>query len=265
MPQPMLAAQLYTVRDFTKTATDLAATLRKIATIGYTAVQVSAIGPIPHAEVKTIVNDLGLTICNTHSSYDALWHDLDPVIEQHKLWNCRHVAIGSMPAPYRTGGEAGYQRFAVEASAIGEKLAAAGLTFSYHNHSFEFVRFPQPTAENPHASRSGLDIIYNESDPRYLQAEIDTYWVQHGGGDPAAWIARMQDRMPVIHLKDMVISGGEQLMAEVGEGNLNWPAILQACQAANVEWYAVEQDICQRDPLESLAISYRNLSALGLA
>jgi sugar phosphate isomerase/epimerase len=57
----------------------------------------------------------------------------------------------------------------------------------------------------------------------------------------------------------------QQIMAEVGEGNLNWPAILDACREANVEWYAVEQDHCQRDPFESLAISYRNLSGMGLA
>ena len=56
----------------------------------------------------------------------------------------------------------------------------------------------------------------------------------------------------------------QQAMAEVGEGNMNFPAILDACKEIGVEWYAVEQDICQRDPFESLAISLRNLQALGL-
>ncbi|MCC9076566.1 sugar phosphate isomerase/epimerase [Litorilinea aerophila] len=256
MTKPVLAAQLYTVREYTRTAEDFAASMKKIRQIGYQAVQVSAIGPIPHQEVKAIVEDLGLTICNTHIPYDRLWNDLDSVIEQHHLWNCRHVAIGSLPAAYREEGEDGYRRFAQEASQVGEKLHAAGLTFSYHNHGFEFERFGKRTA---------LDIIYEESDPRYLQAEIDTYWVQHGGGDPAAWIRRMKGRMPVVHLKDMVIVDRQQVMAEVGEGNLNWPAILDACREAGVEWYAVEQDICRRDPFESLRISYENLRAMGLA
>jgi sugar phosphate isomerase/epimerase len=255
MSHPILAAQLYTIRDFTQTAADFAASLKKISGIGYTAVQVSAIGPIPHQQVKTILDDLNLTICNTHISYDRLWHHLDSVIEQHHLWNCKHVAIGSMPAQYREAGEAGFKRFAEEANKVGEKLRQANLTFSYHNHSFEFVRFGQ---------RTGLDIIYEASDPRYLQAELDTYWVQHGGSDPAAWIRKLKQRMPVVHLKDMVIDDNKQTMAEVGEGNLNWPAILAACREAEVEWYAVEQDICQRNPFESLAISYKNLKAMGL-
>jgi sugar phosphate isomerase/epimerase len=134
-------------------------------------------------------------------------------------------------------------------------LHDAGLTFSYHNHSFEFVRF---------GKRTGLDLLYEESDPRYLQAELDTYWIQHGGGDPADWVRKMKGRMPVVHLKDMVIVDGEPTMAEIGEGNLNWPAILAACAEAGVEWYAIEQDICRRDPFESLKISYDNLRQMGL-
>jgi len=255
MSQPVLAAQLYTIREFTQTAPDFAASLAKIRQIGYTAVQISAIGPIPDLEVKTIADDHGLTICNTHVRPNSvLWDNLPAVIEQHHLWDCEHVALGSMPPAYRQAGEEGYRRFAAEANQIGETLRQAGLTFSYHNHSFELVRFGR---------RTGLDIIFEESSPDNLQAEIDVYWVQHGGADPAAWIDKVAGRMPVIHLKDMAIVDDEQVMVEVGEGNLNWPAILKACRAAGVEWYAVEQDICQRDPFESLAISYNNLRQMG--
>ncbi len=256
MSKPVLAAQLYTVREFTKTAADFAASLKKVRDIGYTAAQVSAIGPIPPAEVKKIADDNDITICNTHIGWPRLLNELDVVIDEHHLWGCKHVAVGSMPGEYRDAGEDGYHRFAAEATAVGQKLAAANLTFSYHNHSFEFARFGR---------QNGLEILYGESDPRYLQAELDTYWIQHGGGDVIDWIKRMKNRMPVVHLKDMAIVGQrEQVMAEVGEGNLNWSGILVACKDANVEWYAVEQDICPGDPFESLAISYRNLAGLGL-
>jgi len=46
---------------------------------------------------------------------------------------------------------------------------------------------------------------------------------------------------------------------------LNWPAILGACRETKVEWYAVEQDVCQRNPFESLKISYDNLKGMGLS
>ena len=244
--------------------------MAKIRAIGYRAVQVSQIGDIADAEVKRICDDNGLTICNTHVSVDDLLQKPDEVIEQHRLWGARHVAIGGMPLENRES-EDGFRRFAEIANGIGERLYAAGLTFSYHNHSFEFVRF---------GGRSGLDLIFEETDPRYVQAELDTYWIQHGGADPVVWIEKMQNRMPVVHLKDMVMLlppsksppnelGGDlrpqQAMAEVGEGNMNFIGILDACKRIGVEWYAVEQDICQRNPFESLAISYRNLRAMGLS
>ena len=255
MTDSVLAAQLYTVREFTKTPQDVAETFRKIRTIGYEAVQISAFGPVDPQNVRQMLDDNGLVCCITHIGYDRLKDDLPAVIDQHKLWNCKHVAIGSMPQQFREGVD-GVRQFVAEANEIGRQLAEANLTFSYHNHSFEFARAGDTTL---------MDILYSETDPRYVKAELDTYWVQHGGGDPAAWIRRFKNRMPVVHLKDMTIQDGStQVMAEVGEGNLNWPAILEACREANVEWYAVEQDICPGDPFESLAISFKNLKAMGL-
>ena len=255
MTHPKLTAQLYTVREFTKTAADFRASMKKVAGIGYTAVQVSAIGPIPHEEVKAITDEFGLAICITHVGFDYLQNDMGAAIAQHKLWACPNVAVGSMPQVYREGGEAGLKRFAKDATEVGKQLADAGLTFSYHNHSFEFARY---------GARTGLDVIYEESDPRYLMAELDTYWVQHGGGDVISWIDKLSGRMPVIHFKDMVIVEGQQTMAEIGEGNLNWEGIIDACKSSDVEWYAIEQDICRRDPFESLKISYDNLRGMGV-
>jgi len=254
MTHPILAAQLFTVRDYLKTTADFSDTLKKVKAIGYTAVQVSGIGPISDEDVKAVLDDTGLTCCITHVRSPWPWVDVDAIIAQHKLWNCKNIAIGAMPTSYRSD-EEGFLRFAAEANQIGQKIHEAGLTFSYHNHSFEFVRF---------GGRTGLELLYAETDPRYMKAELDTYWVQHGGGDPALWIKKMKDRMPVVHLKDMAFLDGTQVMAEIGTGNLNWPSIIEACKDANVEWYAVEQDICRRHPLECLKISYDYLKSLGL-
>ncbi len=253
-----VAAQLYTIREHTKTLADFARSMGKIRGIGYEAVQISAIGDIPDAEVKRVLDDEGLTVCNTHTPWNSLLTDMDAVISQHQLWDCRHIAIGSMPQEYRHSAD-GYKRFAALGSQVGEKLAAAGMTFSYHNHSFEFVKFD---------GRSGLEILFDESDPRYLQAELDTYWIQHGGGDPVAWIKRVAGRMPVVHLKDMVMlpvageARPQQAMTEVGEGNMNFPGILEACRRTGVEWYAVEQDFPQGDAFDSLAVSLANLAGM---
>jgi sugar phosphate isomerase/epimerase len=255
MAKSNIAAQLYTLRDFCRTPEDIAKTFKKLKEIGYEAVQVSGMGPIAPDQLKKIADDNGLEICATHIGYQRLKDDIEGVIADHKLWNCKYVGLGSMPEEYRSSKE-GFIRFAKEASVIAKKLQEAGLSFVYHNHDFEFVKFD---------GKIGLDIIFEESDKSAFNAEIDTYWVQSGGSDPAAWIRKMKGRMDIVHLKDMVMDIKKgRIMAEVGEGNLNWPAILDACREIGIKWYIVEQDVCQRDPFESLAISLENLKKMGL-
>lgn len=249
MKRSTIAAQLYTLREFAKTPEDLAETLKKVRAIGYEAVQVSGIGPIEPERVKELADANGLAICATHVSFDRMRDDLEALIAQHKLWNCRYVGVGSMPASYRSGLE-GYRTFAKEASEIARRLGEHGLQFIYHNHSFEFEKFD---------GRTGMDILLEESDPQAFGFELDMYWVQAGGANPTEWANKVKGRMGVVHLKDMAIVENKQVFAEIGEGNLNWADIIGACRATGVEWFVVEQDVCRRDPFESLAISFRNL------
>ena len=255
MLENVVGAQLYTVREFCKTLPDIAESLKKVADIGYTAIQISGFGPADPKEVAKLVEDNDLTVASTHMGWPQFLHDLDNVIEIHKMWNCTHPAVGGLPREYF--GVDGLKKFLDELAPIAEKLAAEGMDFSYHNHNHELIRFGEKT---------WLAMLYEQADPRMLKAEIDTYWIQAGGGDPAAWIRICAGREPLLHLKDMTMAPPrEQRFAEIGEGNLNWPAILEAAKESGVEWYLVEQDRSyDRDPFESLAISYRNLNALGL-
>lgn len=255
MSKPIIAAQLYTVREQMQTPQQIADGLHKIKQIGYSAVQVSGLGPIDVHQLKAILDQEELTVCATHISWDRMINDFAKVVEEHRILQCKYVGLGSMPAEYR-GGREGYQRFAQEASELGKRFLEHGLQFIYHNHAFEFAKFDGVT---------GLDILLAESDPEAFHFELDTYWVQAGGGNPVTWIKKVAQRMKVVHFKDM--GGGSEnqsIMTEVGEGNLEWSAIIEACQDAGVEYAAVEQDICQRDPFESLAISYQNLINYGL-
>jgi sugar phosphate isomerase/epimerase len=79
------------------------------------------------------------------------------------------------------------------------------------------------------------------------------------GANPVDWIHKVKGRMDVVHLKDMAILKEQQIFAEFGEGNLNWDAIIEACRQTGVKWYVVEQDTCQRNPFESLEMSFRYL------
>src|SRR4051812_35884852 len=80
MKLSQVAIQLYTLRDFCKTAADLATTAKKVRAIGYTAVQISGVGPIPEAEIVAIMKAEGLTICATHENGQTILDEPEKVI-----------------------------------------------------------------------------------------------------------------------------------------------------------------------------------------
>lgn len=248
-----LAVQTYTVRDFLRTPADIAASFKKIRAIGYQAVQLSALGPIEERELAAILDGEGLICCATHEGGHEILHQTESVIARLQRLKCRITAY-PYPAGVAFNSLDDVLRFARQLNEAGRKFYEAGLVLCYHNHQIEFRKFGGKTI---------LEILYDETDPRYLQGEPDTYWVQYGGGDPVAWCERLRGRLPIIHLKDYMIKPDNSItMCEIGQGTLDWRRILAAAEAAGCQWYAVEQDTCAGDPFDSLRTSFNYLKEL---
>jgi sugar phosphate isomerase/epimerase len=255
MAKPVAGAQLYTVRKSTQTLEDLETTYQKVKDIGYTEVQMSAWGKeLDPEDIARLLEKYQLKVAITHLGWNLFQEDLDKVIAIHKAWNAKHTAIGGAGQYFKEGGVA---EFLKDLDPIADRLAAEGLDFSYHNHSAELARYS--------SERTWLAELIEDGDPAKLKLELDTFWVAMGGGDPAQWVRKCKGRIPCVHFKDMTITPEkEHRMAEIGQGNLNWPEIIQACEEAGVESGLVEQDNCYgRDPFESLKISYDFLKGQG--
>lgn len=242
-----VAAQLYTVRDFTQTFPDFVHTLRRLRAIGYESVQLSATGPFPESEVVSALAGEGISVRATHEPGKAILDDPGRVVDRLLALGCRYTAFPHPgDAPMDTLSDV--QALAHRLNASGRVLHEAGLTLCYHNHNTEFRRV---------GGRLMLDVLYTETDARYLQGEPDTYWVQYGGGDPVAWCQRLAGRLPLLHIKDYITRPNNVPdFAAIGEGNLDWPRIFKAAGEAGCEWYIVEQDTCPGDPFDALAASF---------
>jgi sugar phosphate isomerase/epimerase len=252
MKTSQIAVTLYTVRDFCKNAADLAKTARKIHSIGYEAVQLSGLGPIPPEEIVRIMAGEGLTICATHEPSTMILDEPEKAIENLQKLGCRLTAY-----PYPQGIDFSEAHSITELvrklDAAGAKFSAAGLTLGYHNHDIEFLRFQGSTV---------LDYIYAQSNPRNLVAELDTYWVHYGGGDCVEWCRKLRGRMPFIHLKDYAMTVERKPnYCEIGLGTLPFKRIISEAERSGCRWFIVEQDTCPGDPFESLRGSFNYLKA----
>jgi sugar phosphate isomerase/epimerase len=246
-----VAIQLYTLREQCTTLPDFTASMKRCHEIGYRAVQLSGI-KVSHAEAKKVLDDLGLTICATHEPSQEILDRPEAVCERLNAVGVKQTAY-----PYPSGidfkSDEAIRALAKKLDAAGAIFVKHGLGLSYHNHAIELARFGDATV---------LDFIYRETEPAHLGAELDTYWIQYGGGDPAAWIEKLSGRVPVLHLKDYVFTREDKpAFGEVGHGNLDWPGILTAAEKAGTEWLVVEQDTCPGDPFVSIKKSFDYLKS----
>lgn len=252
MKLSQVAIQLYTLRDHCKTAADVAATAKKVREIGYTAVQVSGVGPIPEAELVAIFKGEGLTICATHEPGVKILDETDSVIERlHKLGT--KLTAYPYPAGIDFNNPEHLDTLIKKLDIAGAKMRAAGLVLGYHNHAHEFYKVNGKTV---------LDTIFERTNPQNVVAELDTFWVQRGGGNVVDWVSRMKGRQPFIHLKDhMVNPSGESHFCEIGAGTLQFDRIIAEAEAGGCEWFIVEQDTTPGDPFVSIKQSFDYIKA----
>lgn len=249
MPKLPIALQMYTLRD--ETEKDFAGTIRKVAEIGYAGVELAGYGGLSVQEVAGLLADSHLKVCGSHIGMDTIEADVSKVIEENLALGNTHIVV-----PFFTGKTAAdYEALAAKLNKYGETLRASGMTLCYHNHDFEF----KPLDDG----RLGEDILLNGTDPTFVKAEVDTYWVLKAGLDPVAFVRQHSGRVPLMHIKDM--DPVDKSFAPVGTGILPLDELITAAGEIGTEYLIVEQDVCKGPALEAVTLSYNNLKAKGYA
>lgn len=249
MGVPGIAMILYTVRE--PAAQDLAGTLRRVREAGFEYVQWSSMPELPAVEIRRALDAAGLTTISGHCVLEPFEVNFREAVEFWHTLGVADLALATMMTACRDSlndWRQGLQRMV----AVAQRLRDEGIRFSYHNHAFEFERFPEDT-------RFKMDILLEETPADLVHAEFDTAWVSAGEADPAAYIRSFAGRCPLIHVKDhkpFVNPDQEPEPTELGRGVLDWSAILDAARASNVEWLVYEQDASEGDVFESCQVSY---------
>jgi sugar phosphate isomerase/epimerase len=249
MRRDQISLQLYTVRE--ETARDMPDTLRKVSEIGYPAVEFAGYGGLTPQEVKTILDDLGLRASGAHVPIDSWETNPKAVIADMHTLDCVHAIVPMVPREQR-GEEASVARLAENLNRWGEMCRQDGVILSYHNHDFEFA---------PLAETTMWEVLVRETDPDLVHLELDLYWIKYAGTDPETVLKDVGDRVSLLHLKDMA---PDDTLSDlpVGEGTMPWHGLLQAADAAGVEWYIAEQDN-PRDALQDVSTSLQHMRSLA--
>lgn len=244
-----IGAQFYTIRDFCKTLEDFSESLKKIADIGYTTVQISGTCDYDPLWLSNELAKNGLECVLTHIPSDKLENNPKKVAEEHDIFKCKYIGLGSYGF---NDTDNTTDDFAKKYKPITNVFNNHGKYFMYHNHDREFVK------ENGILILDRLAELFS---PEEMGFTLDTYWIQRGGGDPAQWIDKFKNRVPCIHLKDYAYNGK---MSVIGEGNINFSRVFENAENSGTKYMLVEQDDCNgENPFDCLNRSYKYLHSLG--
>ncbi|SHF26457.1 Sugar phosphate isomerase/epimerase [Seinonella peptonophila] len=252
--QHKFAAQLYTLRK--ECAENFPRVLRELKKMGWKAVQIDGLRGYAAEEIAEVLQETGLHVAGMHISLDRMVNDLDAVIHEGYLFQTKDIFCHYLDESMQN--EEGYRnakRLLLETAA---RLDGLGYRVGYHNHEFEF----QSSVDGQIA----LDYLTTPVGNRFIYPEIDTYWALYAHIDPLTYISKFPFRCPIIHLKDMkddLSLRYPDSLTEIGNGIIDFLSILRWGEHNGVEYYAVEQDICERNPLESLAISLEHLKKIA--
>jgi sugar phosphate isomerase/epimerase len=227
--------------------------------MGITHVETAGLYGMTADALATALKDAGLRATSMHVGLDEFKKNPQTVIANAKALGARYVGIAWYP--HQNGfDEADARQAIADFNAIGRTMKDAGLQFFYHNHGYEPA---------PYADGTLLDLIIKGTDPDLVKFEMDVLWTWLPGADPVSLINKYPGRFKLMHIKDMrpgvprgSLSGGipDSLKSVIGQGQVNWAALLKAAERDGFEYYYLEDETTK--PVQNAPLSLAYLSSL---
>lgn len=242
---------LYTVRD--NMGADAKATLKAVADAGYKNIEAAGYRDgkfynMTPEEFSKLLKEVGLKPISTHQGGVTL-ENADTMIADVKAAGFKYFVIPVPPMGLRGD----YKQLATVLSTLGEKCHKAGLKLLYHNHAFEFEKGDDGVVT--------YDYLLENTNPKYVNFQMDLYWVTKADKDPVAYFNKYPGRFIMWHVKDMDDQGR---FAPVGNGQINFSEILAQKKLSGMKYYMVEQDkTFDMTPLEAIKISHKGIMKIG--
>jgi sugar phosphate isomerase/epimerase len=252
-PAEAWGVQLYTVRD--RMAEDVRGTLEAVAEMGYREVEFAGLFDWTPAEMRALLDDLGLRAASSHHPMQVIRDDWPAALDAAETLGQSLVVLPSLPPDARTPD--GLRSLATELNRAGEAARARGLELGFHNHAFEVTPLEDPVRRG--SPERPLDILLAGTDPELVGFELDLFWAVEGGTDPEDWFRGHPGRFHAVHVKDRSRSGE---MVTVGAGTLDFSHLLQVGQDVGGVRHAFVEHDRPRDSMATLRDAIRYLNSL---
>ncbi|WP_164779700.1 sugar phosphate isomerase/epimerase family protein [Paenibacillus kobensis] len=246
MAKPLIGIQLYTLRD--QTESDFIGTIRKVAEMGYEAVEFAGFFGASAKDVQNVLKETGLQGPSAHIGLqwsepeDGMWKAFEDQVAFAKEVGLQYIVTPWAPLPENPHLD-DVNRLAGILKKASELVRAQGMVYGYHNHDFELKKVDGTPV---------IDRLLEQLTPEELIAEFDLGWVHIGGAEPSDYISRYAGRVPLAHFKDFADNRSD---IEIGAGVVNFKPVLDIAEQSGIHYIFVEQEAFQSSSIESAKIS----------
>ncbi|MDP6452682.1 MAG: sugar phosphate isomerase/epimerase [SAR202 cluster bacterium] len=250
-----------------RTTEDLPGVLDDVKRAGFDGVEAGLLCDGDVAQAKRVLGDRGLVQWSLHTSFGPSY-SIDEEIDFLNALGGKFIVVSGVGIQGSEGLRP-YEEAAESLNRAGEACKAAGLIFCHHNHGWEFEEFD---------GKSGIERLYELTDPAVVKLCVDVFWALYGGRDPVAFLQEHLARTAFVHLKDLRYIGpeprrrgvlhplvprvplnGEAEYVELGRGEVDLPAIWRLLEPLNQLWVIYEQDEASIPMSEAATISRKYL------
>jgi sugar phosphate isomerase/epimerase len=258
--------QLYAVRSLLRKDPD--ATLKALAGIGYK--DVEGFSRAATVALAPKIGQAGLVLRSCQIEPPLITGDWEPhpglkplslaeAIDSVAGAGAEYFTMGYIEPGARGDGDDFFRRTADRMNVTAELCRRSGLKFAWQSHAFEFGR---ALGVRP------VDIYKERLDPKLVGMELDVFWAAVAGQDPVRLLKEWKGRVPLLRLSDKAKDAphqvseaiGQGAFVELGEGDIDFAAILKAASAAGTKCYFVGRELTDGDPVESLRRAFARLT-----
>jgi len=237
---------------------DVALTLDSVKRMGFTNIEFSNLFGRTAAEIKQLLDARGMKCTSFGTNYDDLLNKTTQVAENAKALGASFVRVAWIPHDNKVPFTAEMAKKAADDfNKVGKQLKEQyGLSFCYHNHGYEFVEYEKGTL---------FDYIVANTNPEYVNFEMDILWVVHPGKDPVALLKKYGRRIKLMHVKDLRkgikgdFSGGTPVENDValGTGQIDVAAVIKAAvKYSAIQYYYIEDESKNVNVQVPISLSY---------
>lgn len=232
-----------TARDYMREGT-VEEALIKLKSMGIKYLEGAGARGMSNEEYKALLDKHGMRVIAGGTSFEKLQsrEGVQEYIDQLKFFGAEYATCYWIPHKGDDFTFADMQKGIDVFNTAGKQFAEAGISFLYHAHGYEFRPYD--------GSGTLFDYMMEKLDPRYVNLELDVFWMRNPGQDPAALMRKYPGRVPVTHLKDRMKGSVDNLNGRqdkernvvLGTGDVNIAEVMKAAKETGVKYHFIEDE-----------------------